>query len=265
MTQLGAANIVNACFTSESFPDDPLCDLFDRNPAGGAAEFAITNVRDPFLNIDRQRNKSLDFTTRFKQSLGNLGTLSLIGQATYQLKDRFTLFEGVEQSFNGKAGDPKWVGDLNVTWNKNPFTVTYGLQIIGATNDKENLINSNGQPNGPTGGIGLPPPISNTTPNFCLASDAAFALRGGPYCPIYKLPMVAYHSLSVEFQATKNFTFTVGVANLFDKKPPLVSTVGSPITGGAFAQVPLLGSYYDYIGRRVFVTARAKLGDLLGL
>jgi len=266
VTQLGAANIVNGCYTSESYPTDPLCDLFDRVPTGGTPQYSITNVRDPFLNIDRQHNKSLDFTARFKQNLGNLGTLSMIGQATYQLKDRFTLFQGVEQSFNGKAGDPKWVGDLNVSWNKNPFTVTYGLQVIGATNDRENLINSNGQPNGPTGGIGLPGvPVSNTTPNFCLASDAAYALRGGPYCPIYKLPMVTYHSLSVEFQATKNFTFTVGVANMFNKKPPLVSTVGSPITGGAFAQVPLLGSYYDLIGRRVFVTARAKLGDLLGL
>jgi len=258
VTQLGAANIVSACYTSESFPTDPLCSLFDRNPAGSTPEFSITNVRDPFLNIDQQRNKSLDFTSRFKQNLGNLGTLSMIGQATYQLKDRFTLFQGVQQTFNGKAGDPKWVGDLNVTWTKNPVTFTYGLQIIGATNDKQNLIDSNGQPDGPSS-------TSNLTPNLCLATASAYALRGGPYCPVFKLPSVAYHSISLEFQAAKNFTFTVGVANLFNKKPPLISTVGDPTTGGAFAQVPLLGSYYDYIGRRVFVTARAKLGDLLGL
>jgi outer membrane receptor protein involved in Fe transport len=100
---------------------------------------------------------------------------------------------------------------------------------------------------------------------LCLATASAYALRGGPYCPVYKLPTVAYHSISAEIQATKNFSFTVGVANIFNKKPPLVSTVGSPITGGAFAQVPLLGTYYDWIGRRVFVTARAKLGDMLGL
>jgi iron complex outermembrane receptor protein len=258
VTQLGAANIVSGCYTSESFPTDPLCTLFDRNPPTGAAANSITQVRDPFLNIDQQRNKSLDFTTRFRQKMGNLGTLSLLGELTYQLKDRFTLFQGVTQTFNGKAGDPKWTGDLNVTWQKNPFTVTYGLEVIAGTNDKQNLIDSNGQPIGPASN-------SNLTPGFCLATAAAYALRGGPYCPIYKLPTVAYHSLSVEFQATKNFSFTLGVANIFNKKPPTVSTVGSPITGGAFAQVPLLGSYYDYIGRRVFVTARAKLGDLLGL
>ena len=256
MTQLGAANIVSACYHSESFPTDPLCSLFDRVPAGGTPEFSITNVRDPFLNIDRQRNKSLDFTTRFRQDLGSLGTLSILGEATYQLKDRFTLFQGVEQTFNGKAGDPKWVGDLNVSWSKNPFIITYGLQVIAGTNDRQNLIDSNGSP-GP-----LP---ATLTENFCLATATAYAVRGGPYCPVYKLPTVAYHSISAEIQATKNFSFTIGVANIFNKKPPTVSTVASPITGGAFAQVPLLGSYYDYIGRRVFVTARAKLGDLLGL
>jgi hypothetical protein len=33
-----------------------------------------------------------------------------------------------------------------------------------------------------------------------------------------------------------------------------VSTVGAPIS--TFYQVPLLGSYYDYLGRRLFVSAK---------
>jgi iron complex outermembrane receptor protein len=248
VTQLGAANIVNGCYTSESFPTDPLCDLFVRDPTS----FNITFVSDPFLNIDQQRNKSLDFTTRFKQNMGNLGTLSLIGQLTYQLKDRFTLFQGVSQSFNGEVGDPKWAGDLNVSWTKNPVTFTYGLQVIAGTSNKQDMIDANGQPGGGT-----------LTENFCLSTASAYALRGGPYCPVFKLPSVAYHSASLEFQATKNFSFIVGVANIFNKKPPAISNFGTVIQ--SFAQTPLLGSYYDYIGRRVFVTARAKLGDLLGL
>jgi iron complex outermembrane recepter protein len=47
------------------------------------------------------------------------------------------------------------------------------------------------------------------------------------------------------------------VSTLFHKKPPLVSTVGTPIS--TFGQVPLLGSYYDYFGRRFFVSAKAKI------
>jgi outer membrane receptor protein involved in Fe transport len=71
---------------------------------------------------------------------------------------------------------------------------------------------------------------------------------------------VAYHSLSGEVQVTKDMSFLFGVSNLFDKKPPAVSNFGAPIS--AFAQVPLLGTYYDYYGRRFFVSAKVALPNL---
>jgi len=55
-------------------------------------------------------------------------------------------------------------------------------------------------------------------------------------------------------------SFLLGVSNLFDKKPPFVSTVGAPIS--TFAQVPLLGTYYDYFGRRIFVSFKTNLPNL---
>ena len=250
VTQLGAGNIVQGCFLSDSFPNDPLCSLFERAPATATNAFTITEIHDPYINIETQDNKSLDFTTRFRQDLGNMGKLSLLGQLTYQLKDKFTLFAGDTRNFNGEAGDPKWVGDLNVSWAKDPFTITYGLQVIAGTNDIDNLEDLGG---------------SQLTENNCLATGGGFALRGGPYCPVYKLPRVAYHSLSAEIQATDNYSFLVGVANLFDKKPPRVTTIGGADPISTFAQVPLLGSYYDYYGRRMFVSFRAKLGDMFGL
>ena len=242
ITQLGAANIVAGCYTSDFFPTDPLCSLFQRAPAGSAEEFKIETVQDPYLNINEQASQSLDFTLRYRQDLGSWGTLSLLGQATYQLKDKFTLFQGQETTNNGRAGDPKWVADFNLAWTKGPLTLTYGLNVIAATNDYHNLQDVGG---------------ANLTNDNCLATAAAYALRGGPYCPIYKLPRVAYHSLSAEVAVTKDMSFLFGVSNLFDKKPPLVSTVGAPIS--TFAQVPLLGTYYDYYGRRFFVSAKAKL------
>lgn len=241
VTQLGASSILSGCFLSDDFPDEPLCDLITREPSTSSTPFNVTEVRDPFLNIDTQRNKSLDFTTRFRQDLGAWGSLSMLGQLTYQLKDKFELFQGFTANTNGEVGDPKWVGDLNMTWNKAPFTVTYGLQVISKTNDLEDLED-----------IGL----SQLTANNCLATASAFALRGGPYCPVYKLPRVAYHSLSAEYQINKDINLLAGVSNIFDKRPPLVSTVGTPI--GNFGQIPTLGSYYDLFGRRFFVSARAK-------
>jgi iron complex outermembrane receptor protein len=221
-----------------------LCSLITRAPAGASNKFNIVNVDDPYLNINQQHNRALDFTLRFRQGLGRFGSLSLLGQLTYQLKDSFTLFQGITTSNNGHAGDPKWVSQFNLSWNKAPFTVTYGLNVIAATSD---LTGDNG-----AGLLALGPDAAN-----CLPTDAAFALRGGPYCPVYHLPRVAYHSISVEVQATKDVSFLFGIANLFDKEPPLVSTVGTPIS--AFAQVPLLGSYYDYLGRRFFVSIKAAM------
>jgi len=246
ISQLGAANILAGCYTSDTFPNDGLCSLFTRNPEGTSPEFSVTNVSDLYLNINQQQSKALDFTTRFRQDLGRWGTLSLLGQMTYQLHDSTQLFSvppSVVNS-NGRAGDPKWVGNLNVSWNHAPFTLTYGLDLISATNNFRGLQQ--------TGGTQL-------TLNNCLATAAAYALRGGPYCPVYKLPRVAFHSLSAEVQVNRDFSFLFGVSNLFDKKPPLISTVGTPIA--TFAQVPQLATYYQqgWFGRRFFISAKANL------
>ena len=55
-------------------------------------------------------------------------------------------------------------------------------------------------------------------------------------------------------------SFLIGMSNIFDKKPPAVSNFGAPIS--TFAQVPLLGTYYDYFGRRIFVSVRTALPNL---
>ena len=96
ITQLGAANILLGCYTSDSFPTIRSARCSPVHPPGAADEFNILTVHDPYLNINQQLNKSLDFTTRFSQNLGSWGTLSLLGQMTYQLKDKFTLFQGVD-------------------------------------------------------------------------------------------------------------------------------------------------------------------------
>jgi iron complex outermembrane recepter protein len=247
VTQLGAGTIVQSCFTSDFYPTDPLCSLFtrDMNPNSGTAWNVIT-VNDPYFNIDRQRNTSIDVTARYRQNLGNMGSLSLLGQMTFQTRDEFNLFEGTFAEDNGEVGDPKWVGTLNATWTKRPFTVTYGLQVISGTNDIEDLQASGG---------------TATTANNCFATAAAYQLRGGPYCPIYKLPRVAYHSLSAEYDLNRNISILAGVSNLFDQKPPQASTVGSVMSIG-WGNTPINGSYYDFFGRRFFVSAKAKLSNL---
>src|SRR5262249_35024190 len=105
VTQLGAQNIVFGCYDSDQFPTDPLCDLFDRGTLG-TDPFAIGNVIDPYINIASQVNKGIDFTALVQRDLGHWGTLTLLGNATYQLKDKQILLPNSPPvDNNGDIGD----------------------------------------------------------------------------------------------------------------------------------------------------------------
>ena len=66
-----------------------------------------------------------------------MGTLSLLGQMTYQLKDKFTLFQGTEATSTAKPVTRSGSPTSTSPGHKAPFTVTYGLQVIAKTNDIE--------------------------------------------------------------------------------------------------------------------------------
>ena len=74
--QLGPTNIIQGCYTSDDFPNDPLCDLFTRDTSGQNPSYKIMEVRDPYINVNKQLNKSIDFISRFSQDLGDKGMLS---------------------------------------------------------------------------------------------------------------------------------------------------------------------------------------------
>ena len=82
IARLGAAAIISGCYNSQFFPTDPLCSRFMRAPASAANKFNIETVHDPYLNINQQLSKSVDFTLRYRQDLGRWGSLSLLGQMT---------------------------------------------------------------------------------------------------------------------------------------------------------------------------------------
>ncbi|MBV9062095.1 MAG: TonB-dependent receptor, partial [Alphaproteobacteria bacterium] len=87
ITTLGAANIVLGCYNSRFYPNEPLCNQITRAPAGSPGAFNITAVRDTYVNINSQDNRGIDATVRVVQDLKSWGTLSLLGQMTWQLHD----------------------------------------------------------------------------------------------------------------------------------------------------------------------------------
>jgi len=91
-----------------------------------------------------------------------------------------------------------------------------------------------------------------------LCNDASPSPIWGVYCVRLKVPAVFYHAASVTKEFPKQgLQLTFGVRNIFDTRPPRVSTIGG---AGIPALIgPVVGtSQYDFLGRRVFFNLSKK-------
>ena len=216
VTQLGAATILFRCYDSENFATDPLCDQFDRDPV----DQRVDNVRDSFLNIASQVNRGWDFSASYHTDL-DLGRLSIITKHTYQTEDSVALFADNNRDTNGQFGDPKHVGTLAVgletdNWNFDWFA-RYIDSVSNVARDGGNTIN----------------------------------YRGTTVRAVKSAPHFIYHTLSATYDfRDMGLVGTIGVNNVFDKRPPQVTTIGTSVsTAGDSA----FYSQYDWLGRSIFL------------
>ncbi|MDQ3478143.1 MAG: TonB-dependent receptor, partial [Pseudomonadota bacterium] len=232
ISQLGASAIIRGCYSSEFFPDEPLCNLFGRGLA--VDPFAIDNIQDKYVNIAQQQNRGVDLTGLVQQNIGRFGSINFLSQVTWQLKDTFALFAGTETDNNGEIGDPRWVGDFNLTWRApGGWNLFWGMDVIGKSSNRRDFARAN---------------RDDTPGRTCISSEIR-----GEYCVDVSTPMTAYHSVSVtkELPVLK-LEATLGIANLFDTTPPRTSTIGG--TGIPALIGPVVGtSQYDFLGRRAFL------------
>ncbi|NYF32927.1 TonB-dependent receptor domain-containing protein [Sphingopyxis sp. JAI108] len=235
ITLLGASNILAGCYDSDDFTSEAFCGLFTRTAAGPDAQ-SVASVTDRYVNISRQRNRGVDLSLAIDQDLGNLGSLAFRAQMTWQVEDKVKLFPGTEIDDNGTIGNPKWVGDFNLGWTKDAWTLFYGLDVIGAASNMKELLRAQGG-------------------DACRTSSFR---PGGRFCPDVSVPATFYHSLSLSRDVDDRFRITLGVANLFDTPPPRVSTVVTA-TPPVIGQAPAFGTQYDYLGRRFFLGVRGKI------
>jgi iron complex outermembrane receptor protein len=222
--QFGATNIIDACYESDfgfAFGGtEPLCDLFDRSGLNDG----IDNVRDSFINIAQQRNRGWDFATRYGREIGR-GMLQVDLKATLQVEDVESLFVETPEDFNGRVGEPEWVGEANFTYNLDKWSFFYGLDWIGPSNSER---------------------------EFALGDIVRY--RGVDYRAVRFTENVYYSNLSASYAFDSGVTLLVGGANVFDQEPPQLTRTGAgneytPIGNG------LLTSNYDMLGRRFFVNA----------
>ena len=217
VSRLGAADILNGCYTSDDFANEPLCDLFTRNSATDPGPFLVNTVRDSFININNQVNRGVDVNADYLHEF-DIGDLAVNLRAAYQLEDKTDLLGGVIQDFNGEGGEPKLVGDLSFTFTRNDWTAFWGMRYVDGTSNRESYGNA-------------AQTYVNRNVNYKLWTEST-----------------VYHNVSLQ-RLFGDWSVRVGVSNLFDEHPPAVTGLsGEYSTVGTSA----FYSQYDWFGRRFF-------------
>jgi len=219
--------ILSRCYESTNFgPSNPYCALIaPREQAQGN----LTSFLNPYLNVASQKVDGIDFSGRFSTGLWG-GKFVADLRATRTLHQKFQqLAEEDPFDYNGTLGNagapggPKWVGDLDLryTMRGGKITFRYGVNYIGPM-DSNGLVN----------------------PITINGAPATFDLHAEHY---YK------HDASIQWKWPTVGQVTLGVTNLFNRKPATIS--GFPTSDG---QYPRIGNYfnysgYDFLGRSIFM------------
>ncbi len=224
---VSASYIVNECYNSADFPNDPLCSLFNRyQPGEGAASqlYQIDEVTRNFLNISEQTNSGIDLEATYNTDIP-WGELSTTLRISRQLDSGRILQPGspVEEE-NGQAGEPKWVGNLSTVYSAGPFSLFWGLRYVDGTSEFDEYWSGR-----------------TTQPTFL----------GRPTNLVLGTKPVFYHSLSVSYELEDlGVEAQLGVRNLFNEEPPRVSGAAPDFLqlGGS-----VIESQYDVFGRTFFL------------
>ncbi len=221
----GAKNILFACYDSPFFPEEPLCDLFDRHSPDEPLPYLIGEVRDSFINIAEQRVRGVDFAARYAHDLpGRWGRLVVDSQHTYQFEHTTGVFNSTAEDEAGMGGNPEWVGNLNLTLNRDLWSFFWGMRYVGSTDNTEHFGRD------------------WTTSDIGEIVDIDL-----------KAEFTMYHNFSVSRMFDNGFIARLGVSNAFNELPPRMT---SWLTGG---EVDVTGagvafySQYDWVGRRFFL------------
>jgi iron complex outermembrane receptor protein len=220
--QLGGDSILFGCYSGDNFPN-AFCDLFDRNPDDGSVTaLQIDNVRDSFININRQSTKGVDLSVRYDRGF-TFGDLLFEANGTWVFEDIVELFDpSLDSGFdtddlNGSIGRPKFVANGRFAFERGDWTYTWGLDYVRRTSEEEFI-------DAETTYFGF----SNAVRDI-VADDRL------------------YHSISVFYEQPK-WSVLLGITNLLDDEPPVV-------TDGVVARrgnIPLNATQYDLRGRTAF-------------
>jgi iron complex outermembrane receptor protein len=235
--KIGGAQIVAGCYESLFFPNEPLCDQFDRDLPTAPLPNAILEIRDSFINVAKQQARGVDIAANFNQDLGGgWGTLTVNTQWTLNIEDTVALFDATEEDLSGLAGHPDTVGNTNFTLQKGDWSIAWGVNYIGDTDNTARFRLRTSQ----TGPLTTVTDSSGTVVLADLTADS-----------------VVYHSLSASYAFDNGLTALLGVANVTDEAPPRMTAEDTSNEVDIVGQSAFY-SQYDWLGRRVFLNVKME-------
>lgn len=225
--QFGAYNIIQECLRGNT----DFCSLYTRDPVN----FYVTSVNNSYVNISEQTNRGIDLALRYRRSF-SFGDLSIDSQHTWKLEDKTNALGGIVTDYLGDTfnyNGPAYSGNIYFNLTRGDVTWFYGIDAIGRGSDIEE---AGGQVFANSKYANLPAGISSAN---CAAANN--------YCAFYKYytEFTTIHSASVRYRVN-DWTFQVGVNNLYDERPPAVNT-------GEFRVGTAALNGYDMRGRRGFI------------
>jgi len=225
---IGSANaIVNGCMSSETFPDDQLCDLITREEPGVPVEqYRVKTVQSSYINLDKQRVKGYDIEASYSTDLPNGMGLSFVTSHTVITTKETESADGEITSRLGRAGSPKWVGNLTTRLSGDAWAATWRVNFVDSTDQNS----------------------GRAAADFLAESGTWTGADGEPETYYFSrtLENRTYHNLSFNYQFGEGWAANLSVTNVTNELPPRASQGGGLRVEGYGA----FHSQYDWKGRR---------------
>ena len=216
--QLAVTTILQGCYDG-SRPE--YCQFVTRDPFTGPGTGELF-VDQTYFNVATNVVKGIDFVLRYDRELGP-GKLD-IGLQAVRIADQFFQsspdFAG--RDFVTTIGNPRWAGTGHVGYDWGAWYARWGIDYIKGTNDQPFVED-----------LGFPAEVFD-----------------------FSVPDYWLHTASLRFEPSNRYSLTLGVRNVFDKKPPKI-TAEDPFVN-TIANVPLQAGF-DTRGRTFFINAQAKI------
>jgi iron complex outermembrane receptor protein len=191
----------------------------------------VLYIPSPYINANSTTVKGLEFDTRYKFKMGDLGnlttdfdwshTFSYILSADYVGNGYPTSYElaGTHgpATIGGNTGNPKDRIQATLTWDKGPAQVALAFNWIGSFDLTD--------PSGSNTGT----PVTNCAQGASEGgSYTAWFPNGNPPSQYCKVASFLDTDLSASYKIDKHWTVHGSITNLFNQAPPLdINTYGS--------------------------------------